>query len=278
MKIRVTSDLHIDVNDTMEFGFHKGVNDVDLNIIAGDIAGDYILESNYLSKLNSDSQVVCVAGNHLGYNYLYRKNRFENPLDGTKEDSLLKLRKNCSFKNIHYLENEYILVDGKIVFGGTMYSDFNLYNDPEYAISFGQNILNDFRYVYTYDGECIRPMTGDDYISKFNSFMNKLQECINVTNEDGLDIIVVTHFAPSAGSISEKYNGGKYKDLNPCYASNLNKFIEDNPRIKLWVHGHMHDSFDYWVGTCRVVCCPYGYYGREQFLKPESYNGKVIEI
>ena len=27
----------------------------------------------------------------------------------------------------------------------------------------------------------------------------------------------------------------------------------------LWVHGHTHDSFDYQVGNCRVVCNPRGY-------------------
>ena len=27
----------------------------------------------------------------------------------------------------------------------------------------------------------------------------------------------------------------------------------------LWVHGHMHESFDYPMGKCRVVCKPRGY-------------------
>lgn len=27
----------------------------------------------------------------------------------------------------------------------------------------------------------------------------------------------------------------------------------------MWLHGHVHDSFDYRVGRCRVVCNPRGY-------------------
>ena len=43
MKIRICSDLHVDVNGAYEFGFNK-LNDVDLLIIAGDIGGSYQCE------------------------------------------------------------------------------------------------------------------------------------------------------------------------------------------------------------------------------------------
>ncbi|MEE9492215.1 MAG: hypothetical protein V3W04_02390 [Gammaproteobacteria bacterium] len=33
----------------------------------------------------------------------------------------------------------------------------------------------------------------------------------------------------------------------------------DKPRVVLWVHGHMHDPFDYDVYGTRVVCNPRGY-------------------
>ena len=29
--------------------------------------------------------------------------------------------------------------------------------------------------------------------------------------------------------------------------------------VQLWLHGHVHDSFDYRVGGCRVVANPAGY-------------------
>ena len=30
-------------------------------------------------------------------------------------------------------------------------------------------------------------------------------------------------------------------------------------RAALWIHGHMHDSFDYEINGTRVVCNPRGY-------------------
>jgi hypothetical protein len=31
------------------------------------------------------------------------------------------------------------------------------------------------------------------------------------------------------------------------------------PGVSMWCHGHVHDSFDYQVGGCRVVANPAGY-------------------
>ena len=275
MRIRVCSDLHTDVNRTIDFGFNDKLDEVDLNIIAGDIAGDYQNEIYYLSRLKHDKPVVCVGGNHLGYNYLDRGDRLLDPFNGTKLDSLNRL---CNeFKGpIHYLENSSIVVKDKIVFGGTMYTDFNLYSNSELHSKCGESGLNDFRYVYHYDGDSIRPVMAKDYITWFGYFIKCLQKKINDTALNGQDIIVVTHFAPSIKSISSKYNG-RYEHLNPSYASNLENFILDNPRIKLWVHGHMHDSFDYKIGQCRVVCYPYGY-NHETNYSHQEYNGKIVRL
>ena len=35
--------------------------------------------------------------------------------------------------------------------------------------------------------------------------------------------------------------------------------IMDNPNIKLWIHGHVHNNFDYMIGDTRVICNPRGY-------------------
>jgi hypothetical protein len=50
----------------------------------------------------------------------------------------------------------------------------------------------------------------------------------------------------------------------------------NNPQIKVWTHGHTHETFDYMVGTTRIVCNPRGYDGYEE----RAYNFKleVIEL
>lgn len=275
MRIRVCSDLHVDVNKTLDFGFNEKINNVDLTIIAGDIAGDYQNEICYLSVLNTEKPVVCVGGNHLGYNYTLRGDRILDPFNGTKVDSIERLQKEFQGP-IHYLENDHIIINNKIIFGGTMYTDFNLYGRQALSRQVAEQGMNDFRYVYTFDGENFRPVNSEDYISWFNLFINQLKETVKIAKEKDLDIIVVTHFAPSPKSISRKYMS-TYKELNPAYCSDLEQFILNNSRIKLWCHGHMHDWFDYKIGQCRVVCAPYGY-NHENNYEHKQYMGKVVRL
>jgi hypothetical protein len=44
----------------------------------------------------------------------------------------------------------------------------------------------------------------------------------------------------------------------------MEEFIMDRTQIKVWTHGHTHDTFDYMVGSCRVICNPRGYTGYEE--------------
>lgn len=67
--------------------------------------------------------------------------------------------------------------------------------------------------------------------------------------------VVITHHGPHYKSTHPRYAGNF---LNPAFVSNLEAFIlQYQPH--LWVHGHVHDSFDYMVGNTRVVANPRGY-------------------
>jgi hypothetical protein len=35
--------------------------------------------------------------------------------------------------------------------------------------------------------------------------------------------------------------------------------LVDGSRARVWIHGHTHDSFDYFLNGTRVVCKPRGY-------------------
>lgn len=281
MKIRIVSDLHVDVNETLDFGFIEKLDETDVVLIAGDIGGSDRVEYKFFKTINGyqkNTPIIAVAGNHLGYDS-------EGAIYG-KLDEIFML-KGVIWPNQHYLNDEYIEIGDYIIFGGPMYTDFNLYGKDKIAtcINTAKIWLNDFRYCQIRDPKVdtptqIRRLTPEDYIEYFKQFKKSLKKCIKETTKD---IIVLTHFAPSKKSISKKYvdqrptfkNPGYY--LNACYASNLDTFIKNNPRIKLWVHGHMHDHFDYNIGQCRVICHPYGYMS-ETLLQPKKYFGKIIEL
>jgi Icc-related predicted phosphoesterase len=50
----------------------------------------------------------------------------------------------------------------------------------------------------------------------------------------------------------------------------------DSNRAPLWVHGHMHESYDYEVYGSRVVCNPRGY--APNALNPDFKPDLVMEI
>ncbi|MGF6442613.1 metallophosphoesterase family protein [Paraburkholderia youngii] len=65
--------------------------------------------------------------------------------------------------------------------------------------------------------------------------------------------VVVTHHAPHPLSIHPMFHGDV---LNAAFASDLTPLVE---KAHLWIHGHLHQSSNYEVGRCRVICNPRGY-------------------
>lgn len=65
--------------------------------------------------------------------------------------------------------------------------------------------------------------------------------------------VVVTHHGPHPLSIAPRFVGNA---LNAGFVSDLTPLMAG---ADLWLHGHVHDSFDYRVGACRVVANPAGY-------------------
>jgi Icc-related predicted phosphoesterase len=82
--------------------------------------------------------------------------------------------------------------------------------------------------------------------------------------------VVVTHHAPHPLSVHPRYAGSA---LNASFASDLSEMME-LWQPELWVHGHVHDTFDYVVRNTRVVCNPRGY-GTEN---PAFDPALVVEI
>lgn len=67
---------------------------------------------------------------------------------------------------------------------------------------------------------------------------------------------MITHHAPHLRSLHVQWRTPEFRLLNPAFASDLTPLLS---QADVWVHGHVHDSFDYEVGRCRVVVNPRGY-------------------
>lgn len=293
MKIALASDLHL------EFGPIQLDNTecADVLVLAGDICvAKHFVDGKptYLQHLAKEyrqffdhvtkefSHVVYVMGNHEHYSG-----------DVAHSENILK--HHLDYGNLHILEKESWSHNGVTFIGGTLWTDMN--REDGLSMSYCQNAMNDFREVlnstrmvvrqvpiyeknpnYTPDGKNGGTYVKDEKGALINVGYKSKEEPARWTPEDSVldhkkmlayvdhvtrdpgNYIVVGHHCPSELSVADVYKGNM---LNAAFRSSLDDFIEARPQIKLWLHGHTHYNFNYWIGETRVVCNPRGYVGHE---------------
>lgn len=245
MKIRVISDLHLDVN----YNYPISYDDDIFTVICGDISSD-LDELAYWVKTNI-KQGVFVAGNHEGYK--------GKPLQEVYE-SLSRMFPLTS--PVSFLNNSKKTVNGITFVGGTLWTDFNLRNLQAVDMINAVRLVNDYKYCTTLADKKIVPLCPFHTMSMFDSMIDYIDSC----KDD--NIVVVSHHAPSIKSIDPIY---KDSCVNAAFASNLEPFLLiQYPKIKAWLHGHIHKGCDYTVANCRVISNPRGYisYGEGKDFNP----------
>lgn len=190
--------------------------------------------------------VIYVMGNHEHYGFRY---------DKTYSQLLLNLP-----DNVRLLEKETTEIDGVIFMGATLWTDCNK-RDP-ITMNELRHSMNDYRIISNYYKD------QGQYYKLTPEFTYKVHKETVLYFRDQLlkypdrKVVVVTHHSPSKQSIKPRYHGDYH--MNGGYSSDLEQFILDYPQIKVWTHGHTHDTFDYRIGECNVICNPRGYVGYEE--------------
>jgi Icc-related predicted phosphoesterase len=271
MKIALASDLHV------EFGDIDLVNTqgADLLILAGDIVQMKDLEKQsewgersrgFFQRVSQAwPRTLYVMGNHEHY-------------AGDFAKGVSRFRTFCEhhgIANITLLDKESVNINGFDFIGGTLWTDFN--NMDTMTMLNAETAMNDYRGVKNTDDTQSWKFLPRHALRDHSRMVGYLQTCMDNYRESGRTdrkIVVITHHAPSEASVHEKYSYDRL--MNGNFYSNLEPFIEANPQIQLWIHGHMHDPFDYTLGETRVVCNPRGYIGYEQ--RPEEFELKYIEL
>ncbi len=245
MKILIISDIHL------EFGVREiDFSGCDLVVMAGDIhVGEKGVQ--WLIEKISEIPVIYVLGNHE-----YYKNTYPKLLDN--------IRNIAHGSNIYILENKTVSINGICFHGTTLWTDFELFGNPRIAGYECQQRMNDYKYIRR-DPSYSRMRSIDTYHIHKESlgWLSK-----SLKNSKAATNIVVTHHAPSIKSVNEKYRN---ETISAAFVSNLDNFIlEMNP--DLWIHGHIHEAFDYFIGQTRVICNPMGYPGENV----NGYTDKLI--
>ena len=262
MKLQIVSDLHL------EFASIDVANagDTDVLILAGDICVAEDLHSHpvgsanpavplgtrqlasqayqeFFAQVSSEFEnVIYILGNHEHYH---------GKID-TSHDVVRKTLADMNITNIHLLENESIVLDGVVFVGGALWTDMNMGNPLN--MNAVQSGINDFR-VIRVANRGYRKFNTMDAVGLHLATKQCIETQAGIHSNER--VVVCTHHAPSYASVAEQFKGS---ELNAGYASDLSEFILDNPNIKLWCHGHMHNTSDYMIGDTRIVANPRGYY------------------
>lgn len=232
MKLHILSDLHLEFAD-----LPVPHTDADVVMLAGDIhKGARGIE--WARYAFPEKKIVYVAGNHEFYGQ-HRPN------------TLARMRLVAKECDVHFLDDESVVIDGVRFLGATLWTDFLLFgvNERLWCMNDAQNGMNDFRVIYN----------GDKIFSPADSIRLHKQSVAWLTSElqtpfDG-KTVVVTHHLPSSKSVAERFQKSA---LSAAFASNLDRLMGED-RACLWIHGHTHDTMDYEVMGTRVVCNPRGY-------------------
>jgi predicted phosphodiesterase len=237
MRIQLASDLHLEwlARNVPSARLVERVPDVDVLVLAGDIAkGPQALE------LFADwpvPDIVYIAGNHEFYGREWEATRAE-------------VRSAARGTRVHFLDNEAVVLNGVRFLGATLWTDFELPGlgiDPATAMAAVQEALLDYRHIRTASG----PLLAADTLRDHRVARAWLERELQVPHAG--PTVVVTHHAPHPLSVHPRYAGDP---VNAGFVSDLTPLLE---QADLWLHGHVHDSFDYRVGRARVVCNPAGY-------------------
>ena len=169
------------------------------------------------------------------------------------------------------LEHDVWLHGGVRFLGCTLWSDYRLYESPQQR---EQGLEQAGTMVRAFSRIRVAP----DFYDKFTPAIAQLLfddavawlEQQFAVPHDG-PTVVVTHFAPARGSIAAQFAGSP---LNACFVSDL------EPQIRrwqpaLWLHGHVHDSFDYRIGNTRVVANPRGY-APNGVIENKAFNPSLV--
>lgn len=284
MRVHVASDLHINFDtghDTLQ------LPGGDVLLLCGDLmeAGHIRLAQNagkHRSVVDTykefcDTQltkyhtVLYVFGNHEYYQHDFTtaRQRIEPFLP----------------PNVTILQNSYVKIEDYLIWGATMWTDFNRANPM--ALNAASRGMSDFRVIQHDPSRLVKDNHGEFWSHKFTVYdalhehrvsRARLEEFLLAYPQH--KTVVMTHHAPSYESIASEYRDHVYGHLNHAYYSDLTEIMLDNPQLKLWCHGHVHSMNDYQIGSCRVVSNPRGYAGYEhQAERFEKASSKVwIEL
>jgi Icc-related predicted phosphoesterase len=254
MKVQIFSDLHADVAQPRPITVAP---EVDAVIVAGDVCEG---AENGFARLRQivpmQVPIIMVMGNHE-----YYRRHLASELESARQAAPLY--------GVHLLENDSVVLENVRFVGCSLWTDyalFGMHNLQQAMLAAGDG-LNDHKRI-TWSKEPWRRFRPQEALLLHKRSRGFIETTLSAPFDGAT--VVVTHHAPHPGSVHERY---KSDLLTAAFVSDLTAAVEAG-RPDLWVHGHVHESFDYRVGDTRVICNPHGYGAENRSFDPAL----VVEV
>jgi hypothetical protein len=178
---------------------------------------------------------------------------------------------------VSFLDNSVALLGGVRFLGTTLWTDYrlNVNHTQQHSMEYAQARLNDHFLIKSGKGLFTTQQALAEHEASRAWLSEQLLEPYHGKT------VVITHHGVHPLSTHPRYIG---QELNPAFVSNLSELL---PKADLWIHGHVHDSFDYRAEGSRVIANPAGYArnrtsvktARELVLENEDFQWNcVVEI
>ena len=237
MKIQLASDLHLEHLARMFPGetLIRPAHEADVLVLAGDVAQ----ASNAVALFGDwPVPVLYVLGNHEAYGA------------ASIESVIEELRTASKGTSVRFLERDVVDFGGVRFLGCTLWTDYRLRSNrtQRQLMENARMRISDHSRIRNADGSYFLP---EDALRDHEQSRAWLEAELSKPY-DG-KTVVVTHHGPHSLSVHPRYSGDA---TNAAFVSDLSELLQVS---KLWLHGHVHDTFDYQVNGCRVVANPRGY-------------------
>jgi Icc-related predicted phosphoesterase len=273
VKLQIFSDLHCDVAPIKPIAIGE---EVDAVVVAGDTCQGVRNAFIALRRIVPERvPIIMTAGNHEYYRRCI-------------ETEIAEAKAIASNYNIVFVENDVVRLGTTRFIGATLWTDYRVFgaNNAAVAMDTARRNLNDHRVISWTKNPWKRFRPEEAAL---------LHECSKAFIVDSLTIpscestVILTHHAPHFGSVAK----GPYESdiLTSAYVSDLTNVlmidaaagapigavdttVKDTVHAnwnRIWLHGHIHSSSDYVVGTTRILSNPHGY-----GLENPAFNSQLI--
>ena len=258
MRAWIMSDLHIDAADYELPMMPSGA--VDVIVIAGDVADGHVKSANWLWRegLPTGLPVIYVPGNHDYYGH-------------DLNEDVAEIYRWAGVILLHPGRPSHEIAGVRFI-GCTLWTDYAINGDIDLARAWARYSMPDMKSI----DRGLRRVGTRDLMDAHWRQRNILEH--ELTTASAGSTVVVTHHAPHPTSLRSPIF---IDDSDASYVSDLSAMIEQH-QPAAWIHGHVHQTYDYRVGETRIVCNPRGYAvvnGAGERMENRGFEpGKVIEI